>query len=326
MPLRVRYIIRLAVPVSVSVLVVLGVEGHTAMGVMEATQISFGPVGELSPQLSPDGLKIAFEYFAAKNDQPKIWVMDRYRGFETARSVVDNERFNAEFSWSSDGKWISYITDVNEEGGSILIPEIRKVRLSDGHCQRITTPGKWRVLGNSTSWRGDRIVFSDEKNIYAVSASGGEEAKIVDVQGRVPSAIPLQVRWSPDGRRLAFTIRHRDSEPSNIWVANINSNDMVQLTHSGADDFPSWVDNERLVFTRTVPPTNEDGGTTQNEARVCLVEVKSGSVKCVTSGHIDFTPWVDHKTGELFVARIAADAVVRSGLVVGFHIWKLRLP
>jgi Tol biopolymer transport system component len=324
MSLEVGGIIKFAA-FTIFVFLAFGVEGRTLIRAVGPTQISFGAVAELNPQVSPDGLKIAFEYFAAKGGKPQIWVMDRHQGFDSARPVVDNERFNAEFSWSPDGKWISYITDVDKTNERIVIPQIRKIRLSDGYSQRITTPGKWGVLGDSTSWRGDQIVFSDTEDIYAVSASGGDVAKVIDVQSRIPSATPSQIRWSPDGRRLAFTVTRRDSEQSSIWVANVKSKDVTRVTHLAADDFPVWLDNEHLVFTRGMGPKSEDGGITGNEARVCLVSLKAGGVDCLTSGYVDFAPWIDRRTGELFLARIAGDAFGRTDIVTGFHIWKFRL-
>src|ERR1700676_4060384 len=95
-----------------------------------AAKISSGPVAELSPQLSPGGEMIAFEYFQVdRPNVPQIWVMDRRGGFESARPLVDNSNYNAEFSWSPDGQWICYIN--HSLSDHPITSQIFKVRVSD---------------------------------------------------------------------------------------------------------------------------------------------------------------------------------------------------
>jgi TolB protein len=58
----------------------------------------------------------------------------------------------------------------------------------------------------------------------------------------------LRPRFSPDGRRIAFT-SHRDGN-AEIYVMNADGGSPRRLTdHAGRDDYPSWhPDGRRLVI------------------------------------------------------------------------------
>ena len=294
---------------------------HRQVGAADATQVSFGPVAELGPQLSPDGQTVAFEYFPKDRPHlPQLWVMNRSRGFQSARPLVDNANYNAEFSWSPDGQWICYISHSLTDRP--ITSQIYKVRLSDGAIQQITHFEKGKALSDSTSWSKDgSIVFENNYDIYAVNASGGDAVKLVEVGSRIRSLTPSEIRWSPDGIRLAFTGTDRRSgrEGSRIWVANVRNHTMVPVTHSKWDGTPSWYDKDHLLFSR---------GFSEKETKACLLALKTGVVKCLTGGNIDLSPWGDTQTNELFVARGTRSSKDENvaAFFAGFHVWKFRLP
>ena len=60
--------------------------------------------------------------------------------------------------------------------------------------------------------------------------------------------IPLRPRFSPDGKRIAFT-SHRDGN-AEIYVINADGSNLRRLTHNPErDDYPAWhPDNRRLVY------------------------------------------------------------------------------
>ena len=45
-------------------------------------------------------------------------------------------------------------------------------------------------------------------------------------------------RWSPDGRKVVFAAN--SATASNIYVANADGTGLVQVTHDGHSDSPSW--------------------------------------------------------------------------------------
>jgi len=73
------------------------------------------------------------------------------------------------------------------------------------------------------------------------------------------------VRWSPDGRRLAF-YRWRDSlgqalPESSVWVVNVDGSDLKQLTpwNMLCGD-PDWSPDGSQLICATYPPANFDAG------------------------------------------------------------------
>jgi Tol biopolymer transport system component len=53
---------------------------------------------------------------------------------------------------------------------------------------------------------------------------------------RLVSGQPEQ--WSPDGRKFVFAAN--SASASNIYVANADGTGLVQVTHDGHSDDPSW--------------------------------------------------------------------------------------
>ena len=81
-----------------------------------AVQLTFGPVGEQGPAVSPDGRLLAFEYFHPdEHKDPEIWVMPADGEFSSARALVANANRNADPTWSPDGKWISFMCEEEEK-------------------------------------------------------------------------------------------------------------------------------------------------------------------------------------------------------------------
>jgi Tol biopolymer transport system component len=284
----------------------------------EDNQVSFGPVAELGPQLSPDGKLLAFEYFPAdRPNVPQIWIMERSQGFRTARPLVDNANYNAEFSWSPDGQWISYLS--HSLTNRPITSQIFKVKLIDGTTRQVTNFGIGKALGDSTSWSNNGLIaFEDNQDIYVVDESGGDARKLVEVGSRIRSLTPSEIRWSPDVSRLAFTGKEEQpgSERSRIWIANLRDQRISPVTDSKWDSTPSWFDNDHLLFSR---------GFSEGQARACVLCLKTGRIKCLTKGSVDLSPWGDAQTGEVFFARSSKSSANKDSKAFfgGFHLWRL---
>ncbi len=58
--------------------------------------------------------------------------------------------------------------------------------------------------------------------------------------------------WSPDGGRIAYHLNTKGDQNSfDIWVAQVNSGEAINLTvsHPGADLFPTWSpDGSQIAF------------------------------------------------------------------------------
>ena len=96
---------------------------------------------------------------------------------------------------------------------------------------------------------------------YVEGAFGSEERRLVMVgrDGVVTplSAPPHPYQWprvSPDGQKILVTI---EGSPPDLWVYDLRSSSLTQLTFDAGANFPAWTrDGQRVVFTsaRNGPP------------------------------------------------------------------------
>ncbi len=224
--------------------------------------------------------------------------MDLGHGFEkSARPLVDDDNYNSWPSWSPDSQWISFMSGRKLTTGNTLTDQVYKVRVSDGTIVQLTRFPKETVLGDSTSWSPDgRIAFEYDDDIYVVSASGGDQTKLIDLKSVLSPGSLWGIEWSPDGSRLAFrgSPRGSSSGQQRIWVADALGRQTVSVTQGSRDENPSWLDNEHILFERWGK---------RGEVRVCVVCLPASKVNCLTRGHVDIGPTADATGRAIFFAR-----------------------
>jgi Tol biopolymer transport system component len=285
-----------------------------------AVQTTFGPRAEVGPAISPDGKWVAFEYTnPTPPDKDQIWVMDLTRGFTSARPLVKDPNYNSWPSWSPDSQWVSFLSGRKVTGGNFLTFQLYKVRVSDGTVVQLTHFPNETALRDSTSWSRDgRIAFVYSDGIYAVSESGGEPEKLIDLTQTLAAGSLWGAVWSPDGSRLAFrgTPPGADEGDKRIWVADSNGEKIVQITKGFTDDLPSWLDNDHILFERW---------SRTGEVRIAVVCVRTLRINYLTHNHIDQSPAVDPTSQVLFFARAALTKKNIHAWLPETHIWEARI-
>ena len=70
------------------------------------------------------------------------------------------------------------------------------------------------ILAHAATWApdGQHIVYAKQSSLYMCNADGTDSRELITVSG-----IPFAPRFSPDGRRLRFTIRNTDQRTSSLW-------------------------------------------------------------------------------------------------------------
>jgi serine/threonine protein kinase/Tol biopolymer transport system component len=70
------------------------------------------------------------------------------------------------------------------------------------------------ILAHSAAWApdGQHIVYAKQSSLYECNADGSDSRELIRVTG-----VPFAPRFSPDGRRLRFTIRDTNQRESSLW-------------------------------------------------------------------------------------------------------------
>ncbi|WP_343520333.1 amidohydrolase family protein [Sphingomonas sp.] len=157
--------------------------------------------------------------------------------------------------------------DVNAPAGAVL----RQARID-------TDEGTWMDVDVSPDGRS--LAFTLLGDIYTMPIAGGTPTRIAE-----GLAWEVQPRFSPDGRRIAFTSDRGGGD--NIWIMNADGSDKRQLTK---EDFrllnqPSWSPDGQYLVAKKHFTTGRSLGT----GEVWLYHVSGGSgvrlVKRVNERH-----------------------------------------
>ena len=133
--------------------------------------------------------------------------------------------------------------DVNAPQGAVL----RQVRID-------TDEGSWMDVDVSPD--GGTIAFTLLGDIYTMPIAGGTPTRIAE-----GLAWEVQPRFSPDGRRIAFTSDRGGGD--NIWIMNADGSDKRQVTK---EDFrllnqPSWSPDGQYIVAKKHFTTGRSLGT-----------------------------------------------------------------
>jgi dipeptidyl aminopeptidase/acylaminoacyl peptidase len=205
-------------------------------------RMTASPEGESNPRWSPDNRYLSFVSGRYESKGGQIWLLDRAGG-EAVR-LTSLKGGVAEYEWSPDGTRIAVVShDPDPEEGKpdslktsspkpIVIDRYAFKRDGDGYLDR----------------RRDHIWIVD------VATKKAEQLTTGDFDDR-------QVRWSPDGKRLAF-VSEREGDPdrannSDIYVVDATPGATpVRLTSwRGPDAGPVWSpDGARIAYLQGSEP------------------------------------------------------------------------
>ncbi|MFB0613104.1 amidohydrolase family protein [Aurantiacibacter poecillastricola] len=126
--------------------------------------------------------------------------------------------------------------------------------------------GTWMDVDVSPD--GNTVAFALLGDIYTMSIAGGTPTRIAE-----GLAWEVQPRFSPDGRRIAFTSDRGGGD--NIWIMNADGSDKRQLTN---EDFrllnqPTWSPDGQFIAAKKHFTTGRSLGT----GEVWLYHVSGGS-------------------------------------------------
>jgi serine/threonine protein kinase/Tol biopolymer transport system component len=117
--------------------------------------------------------------------------------------------------------------------------------------------GSMRPVGNilvhAATWApdGQRIVYARNSSLYSCNVDGSDSRELIAVQG-----VPLALRFSPDGRRLRFTIRNTNQRTSSLWEVSADGKGLHPLlpdwNRPAQESSGAWTpDGEYFLFEST---------------------------------------------------------------------------
>jgi len=197
-----------AVVILIGIAVLLFLGGHLNpqhLRVSATRQLTFAPTGNSSPLvIETDGRRV---YYFKQSDS-HLYSVPVGGGVESSYAT----RFVT-----------PVILHISPDGSTLLVKEA--IGPSGGNAARIwlltTNGGLARSLGDieaeSAAWTPDGkvIAFAQHSAIYLTEDDGATYHRLLDTPGSVS-----WIRWSPDGRRLRFTVRDPKTSVSSIWEAS----------------------------------------------------------------------------------------------------------
>jgi len=213
-----------------------------------------------TPDISPDGEKIAFSYLG------DIWIVDRIGGI--ARPVTLHEAHDFMPSFSPDGRWVAFSSNRHGSYDVFVVPA------RGGKPRRLTFDSASDIV-NGWSPDGKSILFSSNRSpdypggfeLYSVPFDGGRERRLSFGDGKegVYSPAGDQIAYVR-GQGLWYRKGYRGSSNDDIWLCSAaGGNNRRLTTFNGQDTSPMWsqdgqwiyyVSEESTTPTSFLPPAN----------------------------------------------------------------------
>jgi serine/threonine-protein kinase len=204
-----------------------------------------GEAGDLWPHFLPGGKAVVFEVRLAIAENDSLAVVRLSDGRVTRLGIQGNNPRYAVSGHLLFGRIDGTVTAVRFDPGSFKVsgPEVAVLE------SVICAPG-----GVAASGAAAFDLASNGTLVYAQKRTEGHLV-LVDRQGTTrllrPEIQPYaNPRFSPDGTRLALTIRGVAGS-SDIWIENIAARTLTRFTTDGVSDRPGWTADGRRIGWRT---------------------------------------------------------------------------
>jgi dipeptidyl aminopeptidase/acylaminoacyl peptidase len=229
-------------------------------------RMTSSPEGESNPRWSPDNRYLSFVSGRYESKGGQIWLLDRSGG--DAVRLTDLKGGVGEYEWSPDGTRIAIVShdpDPDEAKPDSLRTKNPKPIVIDRYGFKRDNTGYLNRLR-------DHLWIVDVATKTAVQLTSGDFDD-------------TSVRWSPDGRRLAFVSEraNKDADRANnsdVYVIDTTKGAApVQLTTwSGPDASPVWSpDGQSIAYLQGSEPTL----SAYSQNQIAVVPSTGGAVRLV---------------------------------------------
>lgn len=207
----------------------------------------------LSPAWSPDGGKLAYVSF--ESGRPAIYIQN-LASSQRVR-VTSFEGLNGAPAWSPDGRQLAMT--LSKDGQ----PEIYVMNIGDRSFTRLTNNS---AIDTEPSWAPDgrSLVFTSDRSggpqLYRLDIASGQAERIT-----FTGNYNARGRYSPEGESL-FLI-HRGNNGYQVARQDLDTDRLVTLTDSRADESPSVAPNGSMVIFATQQGSNGVLGAVSADGR-----------------------------------------------------------
>jgi Tol biopolymer transport system component len=273
------------------------------------------------PAWSPDGGRIAY---SDQRDGGSQIVLMRTDGSD-ARQVTRGSGFSLRPAWSPDGSKIAFESVMNRNADIYVMDAdgTDPTRLTDDEAGDRSPV--WAPDGSQIAFTSSR----EPSGVYVMDADGSNQRLVVPDQ----DVDNLGIAWSPDGTALALASDRGEGFGRAIYVFELASGKLTQLTERGAIWGPAWQPLVPETGPAVVEPSTVEA-TVTDTIRVAsypnAIAVGEGSVWISAPADDDSgmgeVVRIDPDTGEI-VARIGPLAsptweVGGGGMAVGLgSVW-----
>ncbi|RLC93794.1 MAG: hypothetical protein DRI77_11540 [Chloroflexi bacterium] len=210
------------------------------------------PLFTYNAAISPDNQRVLYTVSRGLGLGGELWMMNR-DGSGKQLLLQEPRHIIAYPRWSPRGDAIAYIrmpdTNIPFTVGELCLAD------DDGRNQRVIAeadaghgyPPVWSPNGeliafvvreNPQNIRADNLAWELESNIYLADAQTGNVRPLTQFEGAITDGIV----WSPNGKQLAF--RATVQGVSDIWLAEVQTSKLQQITHGAEASYPVWLSKE----------------------------------------------------------------------------------
>jgi Tol biopolymer transport system component len=167
--------------------------------------------------------------------------------------VCDEGTIFSALTWSPDGQWIAFISDLDTQHS---VFEIFKVRLDGSEVTRLTYNSlyeldlAWSPDGESILFTATDEDFVDRQlDLYLIGADGSGLRRMTNTGANESSPT-----WSPDGNKIAFINADQpgettDESRSYLMIMDPNGDNLQLVSKIGATSGLDWSpDGKRIAF------------------------------------------------------------------------------
>lgn len=233
----------------------------------------------LAARIAPDGSRIAMIGKASEDDPARLYVITN--DTSVLRTTLSTEPgIQPYIAWSPDGKYL-IVSKLHWGLNGSLVYDLFRVNARTGSMDRLTNEERMEQPDWSSNGRIVEVRSHESGSDLAVMNADGSQIEDI-TQFHDPDVNVYWPRWSPDAKRIAFSIFRKNGQ-RDVAVLTLATKAIVYLTNDSINDrYAIWSPSgDSLLFVSFATGI-------PNAYRIAAAE---GTPQAVTDIATNITPW-----------------------------------